>query len=147
MTRGPGTLRDGTARCQPCRRARIRERPPRPPLLPLTCRCGVVFTPTTPIQKYCIPQHSPSWTRNKKPRERAGRSGHQWRKLRAQVLAEETHCWLCWVEVDKSLHHLDPGAPQVDHVVAIHAGGDPEDRANLRLAHKRCNQSRGRRVR
>lgn len=110
------------------------------------CRCGAVFMPSTSLQVYCTPQHSPSWTRNKKPRDREGRSGHAWRKLRVQVLAEETRCWLCGFEVDQTLDRFDPGAPWVDHVVPIYAGGAKMDRANLRLAHRQCNQGRKRRV-
>lgn len=65
------------------------------------------------------------------------------RFVRQQVLAEETHCALCGLPVDKSLDYLDPGAPEVDEILPTSLGGDPTDRANCRLTHRRCNQSRG----
>ncbi len=70
-------------------------------------------------------------------------NGHRRRKVRARVLSEEDACWLCNKPVDKSLSHLDPGAPEVDEVVPVSRGGSPYDRANCRLAHRLCNQRRG----
>lgn len=139
---GRGVRRDGTAKCRPCRQAD----PSRVTWVPewRTCWCGTEFKQTSATQKYCMTSHSPSWSRNKTPRERAGRSGHRWRKLREQVLAEETHCWLCHEWVDQSALYGQPGAPEVDHVVAIRDGGDPWDRANLRLTHRACNRRRKR---
>ena len=54
-------------------------------------------------------------------------------KLRGQVLREEAYCYLCG----------QPGQPddEVDHVLGVSAGGGNE-RANLRRAHKRCNQAK-----
>lgn len=70
-------------------------------------------------------------------------NGHRRRQLRARVLREETHCWLCGLPVDKTLGpHLD-GSPEVDEVVPVSMGGDPLDRNNTRLAHRLCNVRRG----
>lgn len=73
-----------------------------------------------------------SWAR---PASGAGRRlrGGAWMKLRHQVLAEEGYCYLCG----------GPGQPddEVDHVLGVSAGGGNE-RANLRRAHKRCNQAK-----
>lgn len=63
--------------------------------------------------------------------------------LRKRVLREEDLCWLCGQIVDKTLHHHDPGAPEVDEVIPVSKGGDPYDRKNCRLAHRLCNQQRG----
>jgi 5-methylcytosine-specific restriction endonuclease McrA len=71
------------------------------------------------------------------------RNGHRRRMLRARVLVEEDCCWLCGSFVDKDLPHLDPWAPVVDEVIPISKGGSPYDRANCRLAHRRCNARRG----
>lgn len=71
-----------------------------------------------------------------------GRVGRPWRRLCAQVYAEETHCWLCRKWVDMALPYNHRMSRTVDHVVEIHQGGDPLDRANLRLAHRSCNTSK-----
>lgn len=73
----------------------------------------------------------------------AGRRGYRWRKLRAQVLTEETTCWLCGDPVDKTLPGTHPRGGVADHVLPLSKGGPPMDRANLRLAHNQCNARRG----
>lgn len=66
-------------------------------------------------------------------------NGHRRRQLRARVLREEDDCWRCGLPVDKTLPpHLD-GSPEIDEVIAFALGGDPLDRANVRLAHRLCN--------
>ena len=64
-------------------------------------------------------------------------------KLRAQVLREETNCWLCGELVDVKLKHGLPASPEVDEILPVSLGGDPYDRSNCRLAHRLCNQKRG----
>ena len=66
-------------------------------------------------------------------------------KIRARVLREESHCWLCGELVDTSLPHGLPASPEVDEVVPVSKGGSPFDRSNCRLAHRLCNQRRGNR--
>lgn len=62
--------------------------------------------------------------------------GHRHRQVRAQVLTDETTCWLCG------------GAPTptdpltLDHIVPRVDGG-PTTRANGRAAHSSCNARRG----
>ncbi len=69
-------------------------------------------------------------------RSGVGRMGPGWREVRAQVLAEETECWICGGE------DLDDGDHwSVDHVRERRHGGD-NSRANLRRAHLSCNASR-----
>ena len=51
--------------------------------------------------------------------------GYQWRKLRAQILAQSDICWMCG----------QPGADTVDHILEIKRGGAVLDPANLRPAH------------
>ena len=76
-----------------------------------------------------------------------GRAGRPWRRLQAQVYAEETHCWRCGQPVDMTRkgqrHRL---APSTDHLVPISKGGDPLDRGNVRLAHLGCNAAAGNRL-
>lgn len=64
------------------------------------------------------------------------KNGHRRRELRARVLTEETHCGICGGLVDKTLHHLDPLAPEVDEIIPVSLGGDPLARGNTRLAHR-----------
>ncbi len=64
------------------------------------------------------------------------------RQLRQQVLSEEHECWLCCEPVDKTLHCHNPMAAEIDEVNPRSKGGNPLDRANLRLAHRTCNIER-----
>ena len=70
-------------------------------------------------------------------------NGHRRRQLRTRVLIEEDCCWLCGGFVDKSLLFLDPWAAVIDEVIPVSKGGNPYDRSNVRLAHRRCNARRG----
>lgn len=63
--------------------------------------------------------------------------------LRARVLATYDTCAICGREVDKTLHYLDPLAPEVDEIVPIARGGSPYDWDNLQLVHRVCNQKKG----
>jgi 5-methylcytosine-specific restriction endonuclease McrA len=71
-----------------------------------------------------------------------GRSGTAWTLLRARVFAEEAHCWICRQWVDQALPRTHPWSRTVDHIVQLSDGGPPLDRANCRLAHRRCNGRR-----
>lgn len=65
-----------------------------------------------------------------------------WRKLRAQVIREESVCYVCGRPVDKTLPGTAPMGPQVDHIVARSEGGAVFERSNLHLIHSRCNQKK-----
>ncbi|MFB7736177.1 HNH endonuclease [Streptomyces sp. NPDC056112] len=81
-------------------------------------------------------------------RTRQARSGRPWLRVQAQVFAEESHCWICRKFVDQSLPGTThPMARTVDHVHALWLGGDPLDRSNCRLAHRRCNTIRNNQLR
>lgn len=71
------------------------------------------------------------------------RSARPWKRLQAQVFAEESHCWLCGEYVDQTLEPNDLRARSVDHRRPVALDGDVYDRANLRLAHRQCNSERG----
>lgn len=51
-------------------------------------------------------------------------------------------CHLCEQPVERRTHHADPWVATVDHVVPLVRGGAHEW-DNVRLAHRRCNCSRG----
>lgn len=74
--------------------------------------------------------------------EQFNRNDPRWHHARAIVLARDTHCHLCGEPVDKTLSGRLPDGPNADHVVPKSRGGALYDPANLRLAHKRCNQSK-----
>ncbi|WP_079665262.1 HNH endonuclease [Streptomyces sp. 3214.6] len=81
-------------------------------------------------------------------RTKQARSGRPWLRLQGKVFAEETHCWICHRYVDQSLPgRTHPMARTVDHVHPLWLGGDPLDRANCRLAHRRCNTIRNNQLR
>jgi 5-methylcytosine-specific restriction endonuclease McrA len=73
-------------------------------------------------------------------------NGHRRDQLRAKVLREEDACWLCGGEVDKTLKTPHPMSPEVHEVVPVSKGGDPLDRANCHLTHRRCNRDQGNRL-
>ena len=66
-----------------------------------------------------------------------------WKRLRQSVIDEGTHCGFCGEVVDKYAGPLSRDSPAVDHIIPLSLGGDPFDRANLRLAHHGCNSSAG----
>lgn len=71
------------------------------------------------------------------------RSDRRWRKLRARVYAEETHCHICKRYVDQTLPSSTRWSRSADHVIPLDKGGAPFDRGNVRLAHHGCNSRRG----
>jgi 5-methylcytosine-specific restriction endonuclease McrA len=76
-----------------------------------------------------------------------GRAGTKWNRLRAQVFAEETHCWICRYYVDQALPRTHAMSRTVDHVVPLWRGGPEVERTNCRLAHRRCNTIRNNQLR
>ena len=57
--------------------------------------------------------------------------------VKRRVFREESVCHLCDQWVDKGLPRWLPGSPELDELVPIAFGGDPFDRANIKLAHRR----------
>lgn len=76
----------------------------------------------------------------------SGRKGRPWERIRKAVLENCPVCWLCGHAIDLNLRWPDPMSPAIDHVVPLSKGGAPEDPANLRPSHLRCDQSRGNRM-
>lgn len=66
--------------------------------------------------------------------------------LRKRVIATYDTCAICGREIDKTLHYLDPLAPEVDEIVPVSRGGSPYDWDNLQLVHRVCNQRKGNRM-
>lgn len=59
------------------------------------------------------------------------------------VKAEFTHCHLCGQPVNVGLTPGLPGSPEADEIIPVSVGGSALDRDNVRLAHRLCNQKRG----
>lgn len=76
-----------------------------------------------------------------------GRAGTAWWNVQAQVFSEETRCWWCGKWVDQTLPRTHPMSRTVDHVRELWQGGGEVDRANCRLAHRRCNSAKSNQVR
>ncbi|WP_158170965.1 HNH endonuclease [Rhodococcus sp. JT-3] len=78
----------------------------------------------------------------------AGRSGHRWRKIRANhramCQARNAPCWLCGQQIDYDAPANAAESYEADHFhsVSTHPqlANDPE---NLRPSHSGCNRSRG----
>jgi len=76
-------------------------------------------------------------------RKRQVRQGRPWRRLQKRVIRDNDLCWICGQLVDKSVRWPDPMSASVDHVIPLTMGGELADPGNVRLAHMRCNSSRG----
>jgi hypothetical protein len=63
----------------------------------------------------------------------------------ADLARDDPRCWICGGDVDLGAPPAAAAAATVDHVVPRARGGT-SDRANLRLAHRRCNGRRGSRL-
>lgn len=61
------------------------------------------------------------------------RNGRPYRRVRAQVLAEDDTCWICG----------KAGADTIDHLLPISKGGSLLDKSNLKPACSACNSARG----
>lgn len=86
----------------------------------------------------CLVCGRPSATNRCAQHAQAARTGstRAYRRARAQVLANTNTCWLC-------REGPRPGDPfETDHVIA-HALGGGDNAANLRVAHRSCNNRRG----
>jgi 5-methylcytosine-specific restriction endonuclease McrA len=71
-------------------------------------------------------------------------SKHSRRQVRALRERDGDDCWLCESPIDFGIaSQLDPGFGTRDHVNPKADGGS-DDLANLRLAHRSCNEARGR---
>jgi hypothetical protein len=55
---------------------------------------------------------------------------------------DEWTCHICAGPVDRELPNSDPMGPTLDHVVPLSAGG-LHSYKNVKLAHRRCNESKG----
>lgn len=74
------------------------------------------------------------------------RNGRRYRRLCAEVRAMGQPCWLCGHHIDLTLDPRDRWSFTLDHLIPLSKGGDLEDPANARSAHRCCNSARGNRT-
>lgn len=136
----------GTAAVRVCRDCRSSG------VIPYTCtHCGTHFeAPLLPPRKYCSRscyfKANPKPKGERKPRDRGGRTGHQYNKLREQMKRDGTNvCHLCGNDIDLSIPYPGPQSWSLDHIVPVSRGGDPLEPANCAEAHKICNERKGNR--
>jgi 5-methylcytosine-specific restriction endonuclease McrA len=98
-----------------------------------------------PSASYCLAcrlkRKRAYWRRKNARRQGAAIVG---RMLTIAELGERDgwRCHLCRRKVDRRLRSPHPRSPTFDHLIPISDGGT-DDPANLRLAHRFCNTSRG----
>jgi hypothetical protein len=130
-------------KCPACREARLGRAGPVRSVRCAYCRAS--FETRHRVKLFCSStcQRRANWKRKqtKKP-PGPGRTGYRWRKLRAEVLAEEPDCWICGWRINPAVPNPEYLSPSVDHVVPLVEGGHPTDRSNLRAAHLGCNRER-----
>jgi hypothetical protein len=66
-----------------------------------------------------------------------------YKRARANLAAQGLPCWICRNPIDYTLRWPNPWSFTADHALELDAGGDPNDPANLRPSHARCNIRRG----
>jgi 5-methylcytosine-specific restriction endonuclease McrA len=78
------------------------------------------------------------------------RNGRPYRRLCDAQRALGLPCWWCGKDIDYRLTGAEaqqsPWAFTLDHAQPLSRGGDLNDPANARSAHRRCNSARGNRV-
>lgn len=82
--------------------------------------------------------------RESEQRRRAVKSGAYTDPVSIEAIGrrDRWRCHICAAEIDRSLRHPDPLSLSIDRVVPLSVGGTHEP-ANVKLAHLRCNVSRG----
>jgi 5-methylcytosine-specific restriction endonuclease McrA len=151
--------------CQPCRRGRPSYWPPSSwKAEQRTCPiCEVVFLQQRCGQRYCTircrNRRARNYTkagleqRRQYDRTRSPLVNHRKRARKRNAPSEpytlaeiakrdRYHCGICRKRVAMTKVVAHPKAPTIDHRVPLAAGGD-DTKANVQLAHYRCNVSKG----
>ncbi|MCV7082884.1 HNH endonuclease [Mycolicibacterium insubricum] len=62
--------------------------------------------------------------------------------MRARLRKQFRPCHICGRDIDYTVHYLDPGAFQVDHLLPVSLGGPADDWDNVDASHRACNRTR-----
>lgn len=63
--------------------------------------------------------------------------------LRKRMASQSQRCWMCGLPISQAYPARHPYALELDELVPISKGGSAVDPANVRAAHRCCNQWRG----
>lgn len=63
--------------------------------------------------------------------------------LRKRMASQPQRCWMCGLPISPTYQARHPYALELDEIVPISKGGSAIDPANVRAAHRCCNQWRG----
>lgn len=69
--------------------------------------------------------------------------GRPYRRAKALIRRTQGICWLCGQPINDNLRSPHPMSRTVDHKTPVALGGAHNDPANMRAAHRVCNQKRG----
>lgn len=125
-----------------CRPSTARRRAKLIPTRACDC-CGAAFAGSG-RRRFCSPKCGLRfWSRHHRATKRAVyvEQVHPFRVFER----DDWRCYLCGDPLLRGAHRHDPLAPEVDHVIPLARGGD-HSYANVRAAHRRCNQSKGARL-
>lgn len=161
MWRGSGSRAQGRACCRPCRRAR---RKPGYAILArgFCAHCAHWYESTGKATRFCsiqcanaakpstrLADYSSERERNsmKCQRRRARKMSAVIEEVIPSVVFERDNwtCQLCGEPVDPSMHGWNRMGATLDHIVPLAAGG-LHCYANIQLAHRSCNSSKGARL-
>ena len=70
-------------------------------------------------------------------------NGYRRTALLRRVRGRGEPCWICGHPLDPAVPQGDPLALECDELTPVSQGGDPYDPANVRGAHRCCNNWRG----
>lgn len=77
----------------------------------------------------------------------ADKLDHRWTKLREECKRSMPWiCSLCGDPIEKGLPKMHPMSWSLDHIIALHLGGDPYSIENVAPAHLGCNSRKGTRL-
>lgn len=152
-------------RCDSCRadhnKTRHKLYQPNPDRSPKPCELcfiSIIPQPVGPVARWCRPcavivqrQQRNAWLKARPELQRVQWQAHKQRRRAAKRTTEverfsvaeiyardKWRCGICCKFVDRDLKYPDPQSPSLDHVVPLARGG-AHTRANVQLAHLRCN--------